>query len=268
MTHIRVERLAAADRRQNARGSADLDQSEDAEHSKPQGHDGTEILADAFRATLLHDKEGEQYDHSYRQDKGFERGYRHLEPLDGAQHRNRRRDHTVTVKERGARQAKHDQEPGQVLAGSAPESQREERKYPPFALVVGAHDQEDVFDGNDKQEGPNQARQNAENIGLCQRQPMLGIEALAKRVDGTCSDVAEDDAKRRDNQTAVAGWGILVILGHLVGRAACRERLLVCLARYDLAGLVRHALLLFSADLYTTIGMLKRTRALIANEPE
>src|SRR6516162_10547777 len=208
----KVDGMDGADRRQNARGSADLDQSEDAEHSKPQGNDGTEILADAFRATLLHDKEGEQYDHSYRQYKGFERGYRHLEPLDGAQHRNRRRDHTVTVKERGARQAKHDQEPGQVLAGSAPESQREERIYPPFALVVGAHDQEDVFDGNDKQNGPNQARQNADNIGLRYRQPMLGIEALAKRVDGTCSDVPKDDAERGENEAAGAGWGILIIL--------------------------------------------------------
>jgi hypothetical protein len=193
MTHIRVERFAAgdrqrdstqhdkadrrmgdkkvdgvdrADRREDARGSADLDQSEDAQHSKPQRHDGTEISADAFRAALLDYEEREHHDHSQWQDEGFESGYRHFEPLDGAQHRNRRRYHAVAVKERGARQAKHGQEPRQALAGSSPKCQREERKYSPFAMVVGAHDQEDVFDGDDEQEGPNQAGQNAENVFL------------------------------------------------------------------------------------------------------
>ena len=90
--------MDGADRCENARGSADLNQSKDAEHSKPQRHDRTEILADAFGATLLHDKEREQHDHGQRQDEGLESGYRHLEPLDGAQHGNRRRDHTITVK--------------------------------------------------------------------------------------------------------------------------------------------------------------------------
>jgi len=237
-----------ADRREDARETADLNQSEDAQHSEPQCHDGTERFADAFRAALLHDEECEQHDHSQRQDEGFESGYGHFEALHGAQHRNCRRDHAVTVKERGPRQPEHGQDPGQVLAGSSPESQDEERKYSSFALVVGAHDQKNVFDGDDEQEGPNQARQNSENIGLCERQPMLRVEALAKCIDGACSDIAEDDAERSENEAAAAGWDILVILGQLVGRAACRERLLVCFARDDLARMVRHAMLLFSAD--------------------
>src|SRR5215831_16667721 len=74
---------------------------------------------------------------------------------------------------------------------------------------------------------------------------MLGVEAFAKRVDGTCSDVAEDDAERRENEPAVARWGILVILSPLVGCAAWSGRLLVCVARDDLAKTVRHAVLLF-----------------------
>jgi hypothetical protein len=77
---------------------------------------------------------------------------------------------------------------------------------------------------------------------------MLRVEALAKCIDGACSDIAEDDAERSENEAAAAGWDILVILGQLVGRAACRERLLVCFARDDLARMVRHAMLLFSAD--------------------
>jgi len=223
MTHIRVERLAAGDgqrdgaqhdkadcrmgyekvegvngtdRREDTGKRADLDQSEDTQHGKPQRHNGTEIFADAFRTALLHHEERDQHELSQRQDEGFERRDRYLEPLHGAQHGNRRRDHTVAVKERGSRQTEHGQDPGQVLAGSSPERQGEEREYSPFTLVVGAHDQQDVFDGDDQHEGPNQARQNAENIFLCERQPMLGVEALAKRVDRACSNVAEDDTER------------------------------------------------------------------------
>jgi hypothetical protein len=57
------------------------------------------------------------------------------------------------------------------------------------------------------------------------RQAWFRVEALAKRVDGAGSDVAEDDAERCDNEAAAAGWGILVVLNHLVGRAACHEGL-------------------------------------------
>jgi len=111
MGYEKVEGVNGTDRREDTGESADLDQSEYAQHCKPQRHNGTEVLADAFRAAFLHDKEREHHDHSQRQDERFESGYRHLEPLDGAQHRNRGRDHTVAVKERGARQAEHGQDP-------------------------------------------------------------------------------------------------------------------------------------------------------------
>ena len=98
MSHIRVERLAAgdrqrdsaqydkadrrmgsekahgmdgADRREDLRESTDLDQSQDAQHSEPQHHNGTEVLADAFSATLLHDEEPEQHQQGHRQDEGL-----------------------------------------------------------------------------------------------------------------------------------------------------------------------------------------------------
>jgi hypothetical protein len=76
--------------------------------------------------------------------------------------------------------------------------------------------------------------------------PVLRVEALAKRVDGTCSDVAEDDTKRCDDEAATAGWGILVVLNHLVGRTTCRDGLSVCFARADRARMILHGLLPFS----------------------
>jgi hypothetical protein len=77
---------------------------------------------------------------------------------------------------------------------------------------------------------------------------MLRIEALAKCVDGTCSDVTEDDAERSENEAAATGWSIPVVFNHLLGHAACRERLLVSFARDDPAKMIRHAPLLFSAE--------------------
>ena len=58
-----------------------------------------------------------------------------------------------------------------------------------------------------------------------------------------------------ENKAAPAGRSILVILTRFAGRAACCERLFVCFARDDLTRTIRHATLLFSADLYTTFGI-------------
>jgi hypothetical protein len=88
--------------------------------------------------------------------------------------------------------------------------------------------------------------------------PRVAAEAAAGEtvVSSTVRDLVAGSG-RSDNQAAAAGRGILIVLSHLLGRAACRERLLVCPVRDDLARMIRHALLRFSADLYTTFGIVK-----------
>jgi len=81
----------------------------------------------------------------------------------------------------------------------------QQRENTALALVVGAHDQEDVFDRDDDDQRPENHRQNAEHVFRVERQAMLGVEALAKGVDGACPDIAEHDAERGDAQPGEPG---------------------------------------------------------------
>jgi hypothetical protein len=73
----------------------------------------------------------------------------HIQAFDGAQHRNRRRDHTVTIEQRRPKDSEKRHRLKQPLATSAVllrKGQGEQRQDSAFALVVGAHDQPQILD--------------------------------------------------------------------------------------------------------------------------
>ena len=66
-------------------------------------------------------------------------------------------------------------------------------------MVVGAHDDEDVFDRNNQHQGPDDERKGAQDRLLAQI-PEIN-ERLADRVKRRGSDITVDDAERGDRQT-------------------------------------------------------------------
>jgi hypothetical protein len=69
--------------------------------------------------------------------------------LDCAEYRDCRRDHSVAKEQRSSGQSR-DQDRALELASDG------QRKRSPFALVVCAHDEKDIFYGDDENEGPEQ----------------------------------------------------------------------------------------------------------------
>ena len=84
--------------------------------------------------------------------------------------------------------------------------QREEREDATIAIVVRAHDEEDVFDGDDHRQRPHDQRQHAEHIvrrgGGTRPGGNAGGEGVTiiERVERTRPDVPVDDAERRERK--------------------------------------------------------------------
>ena len=72
-------------------------------------------------------------------------------PSTAPEHRNRRRDHAVAVQQRGAEQPERDQHRAALALGARRlRDERQQREDAPFAVVVGAHHEQDVFDRDDR----------------------------------------------------------------------------------------------------------------------
>ena len=80
-----------------------------AERREPDQHDRPEDRADAGRPAALEEEQDDQDDDRDRDDVRLEERRRDFEPFDGAEHRDRRRDHAVAVEQRRAEDADGDQ---------------------------------------------------------------------------------------------------------------------------------------------------------------
>ena len=95
----------------------------DRDHRKPDAHDRPEQRGDPRGAARLHRKQRQQDDHRQRHHIRIERHGDELDALDRRQHRQRRRDHGVAVKQRAADDAEQDDHAGpcrQPRAAPAP----------------------------------------------------------------------------------------------------------------------------------------------------
>jgi hypothetical protein len=120
---------------------------EQADHQEPGQHHRPENTADKARALLLNDEKPDQDDdgqrhHGRRQRRGVD-----LQAFDRAQHRDRRCDGAISVEQRRAHQP-DDQKlgaPGPRL-GVTGGKQCQQRDDAAFAAIVGAQDQQRVFE--------------------------------------------------------------------------------------------------------------------------
>ena len=172
---------------------------------EPQDHHRAEDAADASGATLLNQKKCEQHNDGQRQHETVQRRRRNANTFDCAEHGNCRRDHAVAIEQRGAAEGEQDQEIAGALASRALQGEGQQSKDSTLALIVGTHDQEDVFDRDDNDQRPENHRQNAKHVFCIERKPVLGVEALTKGVDRACSDIAEDDTERGEAQRGKPG---------------------------------------------------------------
>ena len=110
----------------------------------------------------------------------------------------------VAVEERAGEDAEQDdaRRPALAAAGSRlAVDQGEQGEAAALALVVGAHDDGDIFERHHDHHRPEDQAEHAEDLGASRRrQLVMAGEGLAEGVDRAGADVAEDDADRADGK--------------------------------------------------------------------
>src|SRR5262245_21100626 len=90
--------------------AGDPDHAQAGNGDEPNDDDRTEQAADTVRPILLDDEQRDKNGHRYRYDVRFEEWRRNLKTFHGAKHTDGRRDHAVAVQQRGAKDAKADED--------------------------------------------------------------------------------------------------------------------------------------------------------------
>ena len=163
----------------------------DAHDDEPEGGDGTEELRHRRRAPGLYGKEQDEDDDGDRNHIVAERRRHQLQALDGRQDGQRRRDHRIADEERSTGGA-HEEEHGGVATRRLGE-QRQQGERAALAMVVGAQQEEHVFQCDDDRQRPDHQRDEADD--LLAHETVIGdrTQRLAKGVERAGADVAIDD---------------------------------------------------------------------------
>ena len=188
-----THRVMRADGPQNFRMGDDLRDTQQRQHRKPDQRDRSKKFTDASRAMLLHRKQRKQNQQRDRDHTLFKGGRNDFQSFDCRQHRDGRCDHTIAIKQRGAKNPENQQpapELGFVLDGHG--GQRQHGDQPAFAVVVGAQHQCHVLDGDDDCQRPDKHRQNAVDV-VGREGDVPRAENFLQRVQDAGSDVAVDD---------------------------------------------------------------------------
>ena len=192
VAHVRVERLGAGDREHDRREREERDRevaeqearrvgrrqrlqdlrvvgdaadAARADRDEPDRHHRPEQAPDRAGAEPLHEEERDDDRGGDRHDQVAERRRGDVHSLDRREHRDRRRDHAVAEEERGAEDAERRQRelrPAPARNAAAPD-QRDQRQDPALAVVVGAHHEQDVRDGDDDRHRPEDQRDDPED---------------------------------------------------------------------------------------------------------
>jgi len=85
-------------------------------------------------------------------------------PFDGGQHRDGRRNDAVAVEQRRAEQPQQHQRARLSGIARVALHQRDQRHDAAFAIVIGAHDEGGVFHRHHQHQGPEDQRQDAEDV--------------------------------------------------------------------------------------------------------
>ncbi len=195
-------RVVGGDRCQHPRLSDDLAQPKDADGAEPDQHYRSEERADPCRPAALQEEQADQDHERHWDHPGSECRRRDLEPLNGAQHGDRRREGTVGIQERRPENSEHDHDAaGRKAPGEAGAvDERHQGQHAPFTLIVRADDHNMVLDRDDEDQRPEHEREDPQHVAGTDGDPVGPVEGLAHRVQWARADVAVDHAQRGEGE--------------------------------------------------------------------
>ena len=202
-----VQRVERIDGDQNTGVLNDAANAEDGDGREPDERDGSEHRPDAGRAAALKEEQPDQNDDAGRRDVLAEDGIDHHQPFDRSEDRDGWGQNAIGIEKGCAEQAEDDDEPLRPSRHFGAH-QRHQCQDAALAVVVRPDDVDVVLDGDDDHQGPENQRQHAKDIGGRHEHTVRAVEALTDRVEGTRSDIAVDDAQRREREhhQTLAPW--------------------------------------------------------------
>ena len=197
VTREEVEPGERAQAREHGRHGGDLGHPQNGEDREPHEHDRTEHGAEARRPPALDEEEADEDCDGKGQHERLEDGGGNLEALHRAQDRDGRRDHAIAVEERGAEKSQRHDDVARLAppSGARRMGQGHEGEDPPFSPVVGAEDEDEVLDRDDEDEGPEDQREHAQDVGRRDGDGVGAVKTLPHRVERARPDVAVHDAE-------------------------------------------------------------------------
>ena len=177
----------------------DTRQAEDGDGHEPQQHDRPEDPADAGRAARLRPEQGQQDNQRGGHGVGLERVGQDVDAFERAQDRDGRRDDAVAVDQRRPEQPHdHERERARPAARDGPaRDQGHQGQDAAFAMVVGPHDEQAVFQRNREDEGPDDEGQQPHGDGKRRLSADRAHDGLVG-IERAGSEIAEDDAEGRE----------------------------------------------------------------------
>ena len=230
-----VEGVDRRDRLQDLRFPRDPADAAHRKRGEPGDHHRTEELADRACPEALHQEQRDDDHHGDRDHQVLQGLIDDLESLDRGQHRDRRGDHAVAEEQRGAEQPQHRQAGRRLrpVPDRPPAQQGDQGHDAALAVVVDAHREQHIGDGDDQRHRPDDQRDDPEDVvpGGRDRMRIGWREHRLEGVDRTRPDVTEDDAERArppgpdaiSGEVRPSGWTCLDDNGRRPQRAG-RER--------------------------------------------
>ena len=201
---VEEEREAAhgVERAQDADVADDVHEARDAQEGEPQRHDGAERLADGGGSRLLHEEERAQDGQGDGHDDALVVSHDGVAEVDGAQALDGGGDRhgggeDAVGQEGGAAHHGGDDEP----LGAAPD-QAIEGEDAALVVVVGLHGNQDVLDGGDERERPDDEGEGAQHhVGAHGGQSAVAAHDGLERVHRARADVSVDHTQGDEDHT-------------------------------------------------------------------
>lgn len=201
----KAHRVQRIDGRQHMRVAPDLRHAQRRQRGEPHQHHRTKGLAHAAGAETLHREQPGQHDQRDRHDGVVILREVDVDAFHRPQHRHRRRDHRIPEEDRGAEQAdQHQAAPQLRLVAHRRRRQRQHGDETAFAVVIGAQDQQHIFEGDDDRHRPEQQGQHAQNVVVCQRH-MPAMKHFLQGIQGAGADVPVHNTQCADGQAREGG---------------------------------------------------------------
>ncbi len=191
----RVQRVG---RCQNSGVHQDAPHAQKRDADEPDGGNWPEDPTHLLGAVLLDPEQSGDDRHGNPQHVRLEpgRGLLYRQPLHRSQHRDRWRDHAVTIEQRRPKQPQRQKHCMPARCPGPRSDKRQERKDAAFTLVVGPEHEPDVLEAHHEVDGPEDERHHPENVVVRRRHAPVASVGLLQRIQRAGADVTVHNPQR------------------------------------------------------------------------